>query len=179
MLLVELTCPAEEGIEAASIRKHSRYLQLASNINNDNTKLWQASVLTIEAGARGFVAHSMMVFLKKIGFSPRRARAICKNISLICANCSYTIFLQMLLIGMQTEVSYLFLNLDLFFILLFFFFFCPLTPPPCFLLLYSLSLLFLYNDCFLLFLVFPHLKSLVSLSSIPLSSPDLVLLQCP
>jgi hypothetical protein len=94
VLLVELTCPAEEGIEAASIRKQARYLQLASNINNDNTKPWQASVFTIEAGARGFVAHSMTVFLRKIGVSPRRARAICKSISLICANCSYTIFLQ-------------------------------------------------------------------------------------
>jgi hypothetical protein len=62
VLLVELTCPAEEGIESASIRKQSRYLQLASNINNDNTKPWQASVFTIEAGARGFVAHSMTVF---------------------------------------------------------------------------------------------------------------------
>jgi hypothetical protein len=40
VLLVELTRPAEEGIEAAAIRKQSRYLQLASN-NNDNTKPWQ------------------------------------------------------------------------------------------------------------------------------------------
>jgi hypothetical protein len=62
VLLVELTCPAEEGFEAAAIRKQARYLPLVSNINNDKSNPWKASVFNIEAGARGFVAHSMSTF---------------------------------------------------------------------------------------------------------------------
>ena len=89
--LVELTCPAEEGIEAAQARKQGRYAKLASVIND--TTSWSAKVFTIESGARGFVARSMHGFLRKVGLSGLSARKICKNISLITAKCSYEIFL--------------------------------------------------------------------------------------
>ena len=93
-ILVELTCPAEEGIESASLRKKARYLQLLADINDDPNNPWSISLFTVEGGARGFVAYSMLSFLRKIGMAPRKAKSLCKKISSILARCSYAIFLQ-------------------------------------------------------------------------------------
>lgn len=93
VLLVELTSPAEEGIEAAKLRKQARYTPLLAAINDDKNSPWSAHLFTIESGARGFVAHSTFRFLRRIGLSPSRARSTCKDISLITARCSYAIFL--------------------------------------------------------------------------------------
>ena len=53
VLLLELTCPAEEGIEAAETRKQQRYQSLLSGINS--SKCWLADLYTLEIGARGLV----------------------------------------------------------------------------------------------------------------------------
>lgn len=90
--LIELTCPAEEGIEPAQIRKEARYAQLVDNINADDKNPWKAVLLTIEAGARGYVAHSMRSFLRKFGFTPGQAKQACKTISSITARCTFEIF---------------------------------------------------------------------------------------
>ena len=55
VVLIELTCPAEEGIQNASIRKQNRYIDLQLLIRNNG---WTPHLFTIEVGARGFVAHS-------------------------------------------------------------------------------------------------------------------------
>ena len=54
VLLLELTCPAEEGIEAARVRKLDRYQNLLYEISR--TKCWTAELYTLEIGARGLVA---------------------------------------------------------------------------------------------------------------------------
>lgn len=92
VLLVELTVPADENIEAAQIRKSERYQELsklAKSINN-----WNSKIITIEVGARGFVAKTTNSFLRSIGFSPRQSSSICKDISLIVARCSHYIFMH-------------------------------------------------------------------------------------
>ena len=40
VVLLELTCPAEEGIEAAQVRKEERYRHLLTQIND--TRTWKA-----------------------------------------------------------------------------------------------------------------------------------------
>ena len=92
VILVELTCPAEENIIAAQVRKTARYLDLQELISSSTS--WTCTLLTIEAGARGFVAKSMHAFLRKTGFTPRQASSACKSISLIVAKCSHTIWLS-------------------------------------------------------------------------------------
>lgn len=89
VLIVELTCPAEQGIEAAEIRKKSRYANLIGNIPAS----WAADILTIEVGARGFVALSTVSFLKKIGFDNRTINTIIKAVSNTALRCSYAIYL--------------------------------------------------------------------------------------
>lgn len=91
--LIELTVPAEEGIEAAMNRKQGRYAILKSNINSDENSSWSASVLTIEVGARGFVGRSLYNLCRKLGTPGAVARATCKSISTIAAKCSYELFL--------------------------------------------------------------------------------------
>ena len=92
VLLVELTVPADENIEAAQIRKTARYLELADLAKSIN--YWDSKIITIEAGARGFVAKTTNSFLRSIGFPPKETSSICKSISLIVARCSHYIFMH-------------------------------------------------------------------------------------
>ena len=52
LILLELTCCAEEGIEGAQIRKEARYAELLKQIEEQK---WTATLLTLEIGARGLV----------------------------------------------------------------------------------------------------------------------------
>ena len=94
VVLVELTVPAEEGIEAAQARKEARYLDLCNDINSDKSNPWKASLITIEVGARGFVAHTTRSFLQKMGLPGGKTKSACKDISLIAARCSHAIYLS-------------------------------------------------------------------------------------
>ena len=89
----ELTCPAEEGITAAKLFKQSRYADTAEAIRGLKHP-WTVHVLTLEVGARGFVARSTYSFLRKIGFSARAAANTCRQASEVAARCSYAIYLR-------------------------------------------------------------------------------------
>jgi len=52
VILLELTCCAEEGIEAAQMRKEARYADLMSLVSE---RKWAPTLLTLEVGARGLV----------------------------------------------------------------------------------------------------------------------------
>lgn len=92
VFLIELTCPAEEGIEAAQIRKEARYAPLEAEIKSAN-RSWSVTVMTIEAGARGFVARTIPRCLNRLGLAPRQINRVCKAISTIVSRCTYTIYL--------------------------------------------------------------------------------------
>lgn len=87
----ELTCPAEEGITNAQLRKQARYADTADGIRGLKHP-WIVHVLTLEVGARGFVARSLYNFLKKIGFANTAARTTCKQVSEVTARCSFAIY---------------------------------------------------------------------------------------
>ena len=93
IILGELTCPAEEGVSEAKLRKQSRYMDLAEGIRNLKYP-WNVHVLTLEVGARGFVARSTYTFLRKIGFKPKDAKHACRQVSEVAARCSYAIYLR-------------------------------------------------------------------------------------
>ena len=52
VILLELTCCAEEGIDAAQLRKETRYAELMTDIAAQG---WTAQLFTLEVGARGKV----------------------------------------------------------------------------------------------------------------------------
>ena len=91
VLLIELTVPADENIQAANIRKKARYEKLSHEINSVNSG-WNTKIITIEVGARGFVAKSMNSCLRKLGFTTHSSSLICKRISLVVARCSHHIW---------------------------------------------------------------------------------------
>ena len=74
VILLELTCCAEEGIGAAQSRKETRYTDLLEQINSSN---WNASLLTLEVGARlldpELIAHS-----STLEFLSRRPKSCAK-----------------------------------------------------------------------------------------------------
>ena len=88
--LIELTCPAEEGIEEASIRKEARYLELQDLIEQAG---WRVGVKPIEVGARGFVAHSVPRLLRELGLSPREVSSLVRRLATVVVRCSFTIYL--------------------------------------------------------------------------------------
>ena len=87
--MIELTCPAEEGIEAAALRKETRYQELQVAI-----KAWaECKYFTIEVGARGLVGLRVHKVLLRIGLTPTAAKALCQRLSAVVARASYAIFL--------------------------------------------------------------------------------------
>ena len=61
VIIVELTSPSEENLEKWRYTKKKKYDMLAEHIREAN--VWTPHVLTVEVGARGFVAsHATYVF---------------------------------------------------------------------------------------------------------------------
>ena len=93
VILIELTCPAEENIKAANIRKEGKYTTLKNSINDDTETKFSCTLWTIEVGVRGFVGRSVLRCLRKLGLPPRARKKLCKKLSLTVAKCSYAIYL--------------------------------------------------------------------------------------
>ena len=91
VILIELTCPAEEGIEAAQIRKQARYLPLVESIAA--TTSWKPLLMTVEVGVRGFVAITTRQVFAKLGIPRHLILSLCNKLGAISARCSYAIFL--------------------------------------------------------------------------------------
>ena len=90
VILIELTCPAEEGMVNAQLYKETRYNHLKSEIQE---RSWAVTLMTIEVGVRGFVGHSLPKCLSLLGFSRSNSTKLCKMVSLVSAKCSYTTYL--------------------------------------------------------------------------------------
>ena len=67
VVLLELTCPAEEDMQAARDRKEAKYAPLLDSINA--TGQWTAELHTFEVGARGLVACRTFGVFRTLGFS--------------------------------------------------------------------------------------------------------------
>jgi hypothetical protein len=70
VFLLELTCPAEEGIEAARAKKQAKYKDLVDRING--SKCWSANLYTLEIGARGLVPSSTFKIFACLVFLQRK-----------------------------------------------------------------------------------------------------------
>ena len=90
MILLELTCCSEEGIDAAQLRKENRYAELTTDIAAQG---WTAQLFTLEVGARGLIGSRTFRSFVSLGLSSPEARRLCKSLSEIVARCSYAIYL--------------------------------------------------------------------------------------
>ena len=89
VLLLELTCPAEEGIQAARAKKESKYHDLLLGINESH--FWSAELHTLEVGARGLVACRTFKVFRLLGFDASEANSLCRSLSLVSSRCSFAI----------------------------------------------------------------------------------------
>jgi hypothetical protein len=89
VLIFELTCPLEENILKSRQYKRSKYTPLKHQIKDNG---WNCTLITIEIGARGFVANPIKGILLKLGFLPKESKTIIKNISRVVARCSFAIY---------------------------------------------------------------------------------------
>ena len=89
VILVELTCPAEENIADARLRKSVKYSPLKTQIVDNG---WKCHLWTIEVGARGFVAGSVRRCLRKLGFECAAVRSLLRDVSVCVSRCSFAIY---------------------------------------------------------------------------------------
>ena len=89
VILVELTCPAEENIADARLRKEIKYTPLKSQITDND---WKCHLYTIEVGARGFVSDSVPRLLRRLGFTNSSIRDLTRKISRSVLRCSFAIY---------------------------------------------------------------------------------------
>ena len=94
VILLELTCPAEENINKAQDRKIAKYLELQELIKNSSKDAWSSKLFTIELGAREFVANSVRKCLRSLGIPSRVVSTTCRAVSMVSARCSYAIWLK-------------------------------------------------------------------------------------
>jgi hypothetical protein len=90
VVLIELTCPAEEGMVNAQLRKENKYSGLLDEINA--TEVWKPVLFTLEVGARGLVGLSSHKTFVRLGFTSSQAKALCKRLSAVVVRCSYAIY---------------------------------------------------------------------------------------
>jgi hypothetical protein len=89
VVLIELTCPAEEGMFNAQLRKETKYSGLVDEINATE---WKPKLFTLEVGARGLVGLSTHKTLVRLGFTSSQANVLCKRLSSVVVRCSYVIY---------------------------------------------------------------------------------------
>ena len=73
VVLIELTCCAEESMRDAQLRKETKYTPLLDEINQ--TQVWKASLWTLEIGARGLVGLTTHKTFARLGFTSPQAKA--------------------------------------------------------------------------------------------------------
>ena len=89
IILVDLTCRAEENIADARLRKSVKYTPLKQQIVDNG---WNCHLWTIEVGARGLVAGSVRRCLQRLGFKNTVARSLIRNVSVCVSRCSFALY---------------------------------------------------------------------------------------
>lgn len=88
IIMIELTCPAEENILQARDRKTLKYKKLISQIK-DQKEGWSVIFRAIEAGSRGFISFSVSRCLRDLGMI--HTKQVTQDMSEAVARCSYRI----------------------------------------------------------------------------------------
>ena len=91
VILIELTVPLEDRIAAASTRKTDRYSALLATCENNG---WHATHFPVEVGSRGWVAHSLLTCLQKLGFSASWCKKVRQECCRVALRCSYLLYLR-------------------------------------------------------------------------------------
>ena len=89
MILIELTCPCEENMEAWHNAKVNKYLPLKSVIENND---WSVDLFAVEVGARGYCSRSVLCCFKSLELRNCIINTTIKQISKCSMECSFSIW---------------------------------------------------------------------------------------
>ena len=80
VILIELTCPCKENMEARYSDKFHKYNSLCSEIS---IKGWQVDYFAVEMGARGYCAESLRFCFRALCFQTKVTKSALKQPSLV------------------------------------------------------------------------------------------------
>ena len=88
VILIELTCPCEENMEAWHNPKVNKYWPLKSVIEYND---WSVDLFAVEVGARGYFSKSVLCCFKSLGLRNLTINTSIKQISKCSMECSFCI----------------------------------------------------------------------------------------
>jgi hypothetical protein len=91
VILLELTCPLEDLVMDAAIRKTISYQKLAHDIASNN---WECDFFSLEVGSRGNDASSLGRCLTSLGFTRRERQQLQRAVCDTARKASYFIYLK-------------------------------------------------------------------------------------
>jgi hypothetical protein len=89
-IVIELTVPSEDAIADAAFRKSNKYSSLVAECRLQG---WTVHLMTVEVGARGFVAFSVRQCFKKLGLINAAVKTALTAVSKTALRCSYALYL--------------------------------------------------------------------------------------
>ena len=90
VILIELTCPCEENMEAWHNAKVNKYLPLKSVIEN---KGWSVDLFAVEVGGTGYCSRLVLCCFKSLGLRNCTTNTTIKQVSKCSMGCSFCIWL--------------------------------------------------------------------------------------
>jgi hypothetical protein len=89
-VIIELTCPVVENIEARHSEKSKKYEDLAQQCRAIG---WKTHLFAVEVGARGYAAQSLWTCWKKLGIPAKEIKAAVKGVSDVALRCSFWVWM--------------------------------------------------------------------------------------
>ena len=77
LILAELTVPWEGNMSWAHERKLTRYEDIRLSCRERG---WDCMVFAVEVGCRGFIGHSAIQFLRRLGAGPKATRRVIRKL---------------------------------------------------------------------------------------------------
>ena len=90
LILIGLTCPREENMEAWHNAKVNKYMPLKSVIENNG---WNVDLFAVEVGAIGYCSRSVLCCFKSLGLRNRTINTTINLLSKYSMECSFCIWL--------------------------------------------------------------------------------------
>ena len=90
VVIIELTCPCEENMEAWHTKKFDKYASLCTDIKHNS---WSVHFFAVEVGARGYCSETVRSCLRRLGLSGKLCRDTVKSLSSKSMSCSFEIWM--------------------------------------------------------------------------------------
>jgi hypothetical protein len=91
VIVIELTVPSEELVSDAHHRKSLKYESLLAACSAQG---WDATLLPVEVGCKGFIGYSLRHCCIELGITRKATTLLCRLLSKVSLRCSYVLYLS-------------------------------------------------------------------------------------